>query len=58
MTDSTKSLTTTFALIMKTFGAFQVQGVSGSGSIVITDFVIFMRKTLIFTCNYLDNAKR
>ena len=41
---------------MKTFEASQVQKVSGSGSIMITDFVIVARKTLIFTCDYLDNA--
>ena len=48
----------TFTLIMKTFEASQVQKVSGSGSIMITDFVIVARKTLIFTCDYLDNEKR
>ena len=44
---------------MKTVEASQVQKVSGSGSIImITDFVIVARKTLIFTCDYLDNKKK
>ena len=43
---------------MKTVEASQVQKVSGSGSKMITDFVNGARKTLIFTCDYLDNEKR